>query len=170
LPDDHLQLSAVDLDGVRQQGLLEAESEETAVQDLAARGYLVLSIKAGTGLLDGLLRKIFRQKVKRSDIIELANSLSVMIGAGLPITTSLADIVSSTPNPTLRNILSNVKQEIEQGATFSDALDRYGAVFPDIFTRLVRVGEETGRFEKSLSDASEHLQRVEDLTSAIKKR
>jgi len=161
---------AVDLDGVRQQGLLEAESEETAVQDLAARGYLVLSIKAGTGLLDGLLRKIFRQKVKRSDIIELANSLSVMIGAGLPITTSLADIVSSTPNPTLRNILSNVKQEIEQGATFSDALDRYGAVFPDIFTRLVRVGEETGRFEKSLSDASEHLQRVEDLTSAIKKR
>ncbi len=160
---------AVDMDGIKQQGLLEAESEESATQDLAARGYLVLSIKAGTGLLDGLLRKFTQQKVKRTDIIELANSLSVMMGAGLPITTSLADLVSATPNPTLRNILNNIKQEIEQGATFSDALERYGTVFPDIFTRLVRVGEETGRFEKSLADAAEHLQRVEDLTAAIKK-
>ncbi|CAH2032355.1 type II secretion system F family protein [Trichlorobacter ammonificans] len=160
---------AVDGDGVRQQGLIKAESEEVVAQDLAARGYLVLSIQESAGLLDGLMRRFAQQKVRRMDIIELANSLSVMMGAGLPITTSLADIISATPNPTLRNILGNIKQEIEQGSTFSDALDRRGAVFPDIFTRLVRVGEETGRFEKSLADVAEHLQRVEDLTAAIKK-
>lgn len=160
---------AVDMEGVQQRGSLEAESAEVASQDLASRGYMVISISTGGNTLGKLLQRITKAKVKRLDIIELANSLSVMMGAGLPITTSLGDIIDATANPTLRGILSNVKQEIEQGSTFSDALDRHSDIFPDIFTRLVRVGEETGRFEKSLADVAEHLQRVEDLTAAIKK-
>lgn len=160
---------AVDMAGARQSGSIDAVSEEVAAQDLMSRGYMVLSITAGGGSFEQMLRRITKPRVKRADVIELANSLSVMMGAGLPITTSLADIIEATPNPTLRNILNNIKQEIEQGSTFSDALDRHGDTFPDIFTRLVRVGEETGRFEKSLADVAEHLQRVEDLTAAIKK-
>lgn len=160
---------AVDMAGARQNGFIDAVSAEVAAQDLVSRGYMVLSITAGGSSLEQWLRRITKPRVKRADVIELANSLSVMMGAGLPITTSLADIIEATPNPTLRNILNGIKQEIEQGSTFSDALDRHGDTFPDIFTRLVRVGEETGRFEKSLADVAEHLQRVEDLTAAIKK-
>ena len=54
------------------------------------------------------------------------------------------------------------------GMGFSDAIESHKNVFPDILIRLVRVGEETGRLEKSLSDTADHLQKMEDLSKAIK--
>ena len=160
---------AVDTDGKELRGSIESDSLETATNDLIARGYYLLTIRKSSGFLARLNKKLFRQKVKRTEIIELASNLSVMVGAGIPIITALGDILSDTPNTTLQAALAGIKQEIEQGSTFSDAVERYADIFPDIFIRLVRVGEETGRFEKSLADVSEHLQRMEDLTAAIKR-
>jgi len=160
---------AVDADGKQISGQIEAASIEAASGNLAARGYFLLSISPARDLLSKLRSRLLQQRVRRSDIIELASNLSVMVGAGIPITMALGDIIDSITNTTLQTTLAGVKQEIEQGSTFSDAIERYASLFPDIFIRLVRVGEETGRFEKSLADVAEHLQRMEDLTSAIKR-
>ncbi len=160
---------AVDASGKQISGQIEADSIEAASSNLAARGCFLLSITPARDLLSKLRTQLLKQRVRRSDIIELASNLSVMVGAGIPITMALGDIIDSITNTTLQTTLADVKQEIEQGSTFSDAIERYDHLFPDIFIRLVRVGEETGRFEKSLADVSEHLQRMEDLASAIKR-
>lgn len=160
---------AVDADGKQIKAQIEAVSLEAAAGNLAARGYYLLSIAPAKDLLSKLRSRLLQQRVRRSDIIELASNLSVMVGAGIPITTALGDIIGGVTNTTLQTTMAAVKQEIEQGSTFSDAIERYASLFPDIFIRLVRVGEETGRFEKSLSDVAEHLQRMEDLASAIKR-
>jgi type II secretory pathway component PulF len=160
---------AVDASGKQISGQIEADSIEAASSNLAARGCFLLSITPARDLLSKLRTQLLKQRVRRSDIIELASNLSVMVGAGIPITMALGDIIDSITNTTLQTTLADVKQEIEQGSTFSDAIERYDDLFPDIFIRLVRVGEETGRFEKSLADVSEHLQRMEDLASAIKR-
>lgn len=160
---------AVDPNGRQIHGHLEAESADAASLDLAARGYYLLSLRQSNSILASFQKKMLRQRVKRLEIIELASSLSVMVGAGVPVTMALSDIQEATPNNTLQTALSTIKQHIEQGSTFSDAIERHADIFPDILLRLVRVGEETGRFEKSLSDVAEHLQRMEDLTSAIKR-
>jgi len=165
----HFNYRAVDASGKQISGQIEADSVTTATNDLAGRGYYLLDISASSGLLPLLRRRLLQQRVRRSDIIELASNLSVMMGAGIPITMALGDIISSITNTTLQSTLAAIKQEIEQGSTFSDAIERYGELFPDIFIRLVRVGEETGRFEKSLADVAEHLQRMEDLASSIKR-
>lgn len=165
----HFSYRAVDASGKQISGQIEADSVTTATNDLAGRGYYLLDISASSGLLPLLRRRLLQQRVRRSDIIELASNLSVMMGAGIPITMALGDIISSITNTTLQSTLAAIKQEIEQGSTFSDAIERYGELFPDIFIRLVRVGEETGRFEKSLADVAEHLQRMEDLASSIKR-
>lgn len=160
---------AVDANGTQVRGQLEADSVASAMNDLAARGYYVLSINQSSGLRLKLRKLLLQQRVRRSDIIELASNLSVMVGAGIPITTALGDIIDSIANTTLQTTLAAIKQDIEQGSTFSDAIERHDDLFPDIFIRLVRVGEETGRFEKSLADVAEHLQRMEDLAAAIKR-
>ncbi len=160
---------AVDAAGKQVSGQIEADSAEAAGDELAGRGYYLLSISPGTGLLSRVKKQLQKQRVRRIEIIELASNLSVMVGAGIPITMALGDIIASVTNSTLQTTLAAVKQEIEQGSTFSDAIERYSTLFPDIFIRLVRVGEETGRFEKSLADVAEHLQRMEDLASAIKR-
>lgn len=160
---------AVDASGKQISGQIEADSIEAATSNLAARGCFLLSITPARDLLSKLRAQLLKQRVRRSDIIELASNLSVMVGAGIPITMALGDIIDSITNTTLQTTLADIKQEIEQGSTFSDAIERYDDLFPDIFIRLVRVGEETGRFEKSLADVAEHLQRMEDLASAIKR-
>jgi type II secretory pathway component PulF len=160
---------AVDPSGKQLKGYIEADSIETATNDLVARGYYLLKISQSSGFLAKLKKTLLRQSVRRSEVIELASNLSVMVGAGIPITTALGDLQEGNPNTTLQTTLAGIKQEIEQGSTFSDAIERYSDIFPDIFIRLVRVGEETGRFEKSLADIAEHLQRMEDLTASIKR-
>ena len=160
---------AVDPAGKQLKGYIEADSIETATNDLVARGYYLLKINPSSGFLVKLKKTLLRQNVRRSEVIELASNLSVMVGAGIPITTALGDLQEGNPNTTLQTTLAGIKQEIEQGSTFSDAIERYSDIFPDIFIRLVRVGEETGRFEKSLADVAEHLQRMEDLTASIKR-
>ena len=138
---------------------------------LAGRGLYILSISESGGINQGL-RKFFGsggKRIKRAEIIDFAGNLSVMIGAGLPILTTLSDISSATTNQSLRSILEEIGQSIELGSGFSDALEPHSDVFPDIFIRLVKVGEETGRFEQSLKEAAEHLQRIEDLSASIKR-
>lgn len=160
---------AVDASGKQIRGSIESDSAESATSDLVARGYYLLKLRKSGGFFEKARTSLFRTKVKRAEIIELAGNLSVMVGAGIPITMALGDITDATPNTTLQTALAGIKQDIEQGSTFSDAIERYADIFPDIFIRLVRVGEETGRFEKSLADVAEHLQRMEDLASSIKR-
>ena len=165
----HFSYRAVNASGKQISGQIEAESATAAAKDLAAQGCYVLTISACNPLLHKLRVLLLQKRVRRSEIIELASNLSVMVGAGIPITMALGDITATITNTTLQSALSAIKQDIEQGSTFSDAIERYDNLFPDIFIRLVRVGEETGRFEKSLSDVAEHLQRMEDLASSIKR-
>ena len=165
----HFSYRAVNASGKQISGQIEAESATEAAKDLAAQGCYVLTISACNPLLHKLRVLLLQKRVRRSEIIELASNLSVMVGAGIPITMALGDITATITNTTLQSSLSAIKQDIEQGSTFSDAIERYDNLFPDIFIRLVRVGEETGRFEKSLSDVAEHLQRMEDLASSIKR-
>jgi type II secretory pathway component PulF len=160
---------AVDVDGKAVKGSVQADSPRAAQDDLIGKGLYVIDLTPSGGLSNLLDRLASSRSIKRSDVIEFANNLSVMLKAGLPILTAMNDIIATTDNRAMRQVLVNVKQNIEMGGRFSDSVERFPAIFPDIFLRLVRVGEETGGFERSLAEVSEHLQKIEDLKSAIKR-
>jgi len=160
---------AVDGSGQQVRGIIEAETPDEASKALSGRGLYVLSIGTA-GNLWGSIRKLTAGKrVKRSELIDFAGNLSVMVGAGLPVLTTLGDLAAATTNTSFQAVITQIRQDIELGRGFSEAIESHPETFPDIFARLVRVGEETGRFEKSLSDVAEHMQRIEDLSSSIKR-
>lgn len=160
---------AIDIDGQAVKGTIEATTATTAQDDLTRKGLYVVAIAQNSDF-SATFGKIFAPRtVHRSDIITFANNLSVMLRAGLPILTSLNDIIATTDNRAMQLTLVGIRQDVEMGSLLSDAIAKHPKIFPDIFLRLVRVGEETGNFEKSLADVSEHLQKMEDLTGAIKR-
>ncbi len=108
-------------------------------------------------------------RVKRKEIIEFANNLSVMLKAGIPLLTALNDLAFTTDNKILRDKILLISKMVEMGSSLSDAIAQHRDIFPDIFIRLIAVGEETGRLDQSLKEVSEHLQRMETLGSAIKR-
>lgn len=160
---------AINLDGSLIDGIVEAEDLAAVYDDLTAKSLRVLVVKKASGVAARLRQYFTARGIKRADIIECVRNLSVMLKAGIPLLSALEDSIDAVENKTLKSSLSDVKKEIELGMNFSDALSRQSRIFPDIFIRLARVGESTGRLDTSLSDVADHLQRIDDLSQAIKR-
>ena len=161
--------SAVDSNGKMIKGSVEAEDIAAATGDVAAMGLYLLSLRPTANYMAAFLKLFQSFRVSRAEIIEFAQNLSVMLRAGMPVLTCLADIAATTDNKVLKSALQDIKQQVERGSAVSAALDTHGSLFPDVLKRLAAVGEQTGRFDNSLSAAAEHLQRMQDLSSAIKR-
>lgn len=160
---------AIERDGAMIKGFVEAEDINIVYGDLSSRGLYILDVRKMNKIVADIQKGFTSQRIKRRDIIELAKNLSVMLKAGVPILNSLSDMSITVENKHLKNIILNIQRQIETGKSFSDAVNMYKNNFPDIFVRMVRIGEETGRLDRSLSDIADHLQKMEDLAVAIKR-
>jgi type II secretory pathway component PulF len=160
---------AVNIDGSLIDGIVEAEDQAAVYDDLTAKSLRVLAVKKASKMAAMLRQRFVSRGVKRVDVIECVRNLSVMLTAGIPLLSALEDSIEATENKSLKSALTDAKKEIELGLNFSDALSRQKGIFPDILVRLTKVGESTGRLDKSLTDVADHLQRMEDLSQAIKR-
>ncbi len=148
-------------------GSVEQNTLELAYDKIAASGLHVVKLQKSFKLSVTYLNKLNLQSIKTAEIIEFAKNLSVMQKAGVQLITAVSDIAASTENKHFRQKLLEIEKEIDLGIGFSEALSHHKDIFPEIFISLTAVGEETGRISESLSDIALHLQRMEDLKSAI---
>lgn len=160
---------AIDNSGAVVKGAIEGRDMAFASASIESYGLYLINIRKSNEYLTALQRRLSGSKVKRTEIIEFANNLSLMLKAGMPILTALSDIADTLENKYFQQKVNNVGKLVEMGARFSDAVAEQGGIFPDIFVRIVVVGEETGSLDRSLSEVAAHLQRMEGLTAAIKK-
>lgn len=58
---------------------------------------------------------------------------------------------------------------VEKGMPFNEAISMHKEVFPSVVQYLIKIGEETGRLDKSLDEIANYFQRIEDLRAAIKR-
>lgn len=166
---EYFSYKAVDADGKLVSGIVRCEDFADAQASIAAKKVHVLGITKTPQLIATVRNSFTAYSVKRRDVIEIANNLSVMIKAGVPLLSALGDIALTTENEHLKLALDDVRNQTEMGMRFSDAVAAHAEIFPDIFIRLIKVGEETGKLEQSLSDVALHLQKMEDLSAAIKR-
>lgn len=158
---------AIDNAGLVVKGFVEESNIEVAYSSITSSGLHILNVRRSSRFLDLYLQKLRSWGIKNSDVIEFASNLSVMLRAGLPLITSISDIIETMDNKRFKSKLIDIKRSIELGSGFSISLSQHQDVFPEIFVNLIAVGEETGRLDESLSDVAIHLQRMEDLRSAI---
>lgn len=163
------QYKAIGPDGALVRGTIEGVDAGSIHSDLSSRGLYIINIRKANRIITNLGKKFMAHTIRRSDIIEFANNLSVMLRAGVPLLSALDDIIKTSEGRHLIKVLSDIKQQTEMGTRFSDAIGFHSDVFPDIFVRVVQVGEETGGLDKSLADIAVHLQKMEDLSQAIKR-
>jgi type II secretory pathway component PulF len=157
---------AIDQEGAVKTGIIEAETVETARGDLNHQGLNILDIKTAGKISANM--KNYKRKIKRSEVIEFATNLSVIMKAGIPLLDALEDISQTLENKLLREAANDIKERIRTGVGFSESLSFHKDIFPDILIRLATVGEETGRLEQSIQEVADHLQRLEDLANTVK--
>lgn len=160
---------ATDYSGKIIRGNIASETMETASQDVSDKGLYIISIRETADQFAAFRRFFLGLKISRTDILEFTGSFSIMLKSGVPIITCLDDLISTTTNNSFKPILVDIRNRLRGGSSVSVALGAQGTFFPDIIKTLVAVGEETGRLDESLREATEHLQRLQNLSSAIKK-
>ncbi|GAB4415786.1 MAG: type II secretion system F family protein [Thermodesulfovibrionales bacterium] len=160
---------AIDESGAVIKGMVEGMDMAIAHDSITSAGLYVIDIRKSNEYLAAISKRLSARRIKRRDIIEFCNNLSVMLKSGIPILTALSDIAETTENRYFRQKLNSIRHMIELGSRFSETVTAHKEIFPDILVRLVVIGEETGALDRSLSDVATHLQRMDDLAASIKR-
>lgn len=111
---------------------------------------------------------LFEQRIKRKEVIEFCNNLSLMVGGGISLLEAFDELALNTKNKRFKLIIEEVIFDIRNGTSFSNALKRH-KTFPDVMVHLVKIGEEAGALSSVLKDAADHLQKVDDIVSNTKR-
>ncbi|MBN1381461.1 MAG: type II secretion system F family protein [Deltaproteobacteria bacterium] len=131
----------------------------------------IVSIKQMGATVSFILEKmsvIARKKPSRPIQAEFLSNISMMLKSGMTLTTAMQEAASGINIPGFEQDINDMILRIQGGATFSDTVSRYSAIFPSNIIHLIRMGEETGKLDEMLMDASEHLQRIESIISDTK--
>lgn len=171
--------------GKEVKGILEAESPRSLKAQLKKDGILLSDLyesKAGKAnkkklagsesASGGLLAKEvdiakFFQRVSLQEITLFTRQLSTLNGAGIPLVESLSALVDQTENDKFKRILSQVKDRVNEGASFADALKEHSDVFGDLYINMIRAGETSGALDAVLIKLADFTEKQTKLRSKI---
>ncbi|MCX5711801.1 MAG: type II secretion system F family protein, partial [Candidatus Omnitrophica bacterium] len=161
--------TARDRSGIAVSGNVEAENIKTVSHSLKELGYVVVSIEESRikqiKFLSDIKTKFFAINAK--DILIFFRQLSAMIGAGLPLLSSLSNVIEQTPNPHFRKILINIASDIRGGRSFSEALSRHPKLFTEFHINMIKASEAGGMMGDVLERLSEITYEEQELRGKI---
>lgn len=111
---------------------------------------------------------LFKKKVNQRAIAIFTRQLATMIDAGLPLVQSLEILSSQQDNPTFKNIIREIREDVEGGSTFAGALKKHPVTFNELYTNLVVAGEEGGILDNILTRLANYIEKAEALKKKVK--
>jgi type IV pilus assembly protein PilC len=156
---------------------VDAANEAEAQATIRSMGYMVTKLKArkakaaaagpaAGGRKPG--RTFAMGGVKSKELTLFTRQLSILQDAGLPILRSLKLLAEMQKPGRLKNCLLDVCDEIEGGATLSEAMSKSPKAFNRLYCNMIRAGEAGGALEVILRRLSEFMERSESLKRKVK--
>ena len=178
----NFQYEAVNAAGKAQKGVIEATSPADAQSQLKAQGYFPTSVaeKKGRGAKKaagdtpkaakkkgrGLAISIGRVPLKR--MTTFTRQLSTLQDAGLPLLRSMQILETQQKPGRLKNILSDVCEDVESGSSLSDSMAKHPKAFDRLYSKMVAAGEVGGVLDVILQRLADFMEKSERLKRRIK--
>jgi type IV pilus assembly protein PilC len=168
------QFEAMDATGAEIKDVIDAPTEEEAQATIRQMGYFVTKIAVKKGAakaatVGGKKKRGFAiGGAKTKQISLFTKQLSILQDAGLPILRSLRILEQQQKPGRLKNALGDVGDEIEGGATLSEAMAKSPKVFSRLYINMIKAGEAGGALEVILRRLSDFLERSESLKTKVK--
>jgi type IV pilus assembly protein PilC len=157
----HYRYQVQSRDGQVAVGVLAAESAMAAAQSLRSQGHQVLGlvpIEAATRSLGDKLKALnYTSGPSQKDILSFTTQLAVMIRAGISIRAAIEGIADQADNPKLKDMLLQIKRDVEGGKPFSEALVKHPKHFNALYVNMVRASEMSGSFAKMLDRIAAYM-------------
>ncbi|HJX74260.1 MAG TPA: type II secretion system F family protein [Candidatus Deferrimicrobiaceae bacterium] len=109
-----------------------------------------------------------RGKVSKKELAVFTRQFATMIDAGLPLVQCLDILGMQQENDGFKKVILRVKEDVESGSTFADALGKHPRVFDDLFVNLVSAGEVGGILDTILARLAAYIEKAMKLGKQIK--
>jgi len=140
-------------------GETKVESKEVLLDLFNKHGYKPVEIIEKTFVTDVSQIKIFRKKVKTADLAQFCRQFAIMLEAGISIANALDVLRVQTVNPTLRECLNDIYNNIQKGISLSNVMRSFPDIFPPILLSMVEAGEVSGQLDRVFVKMAEHFEK-----------
>jgi type II secretory pathway component PulF len=160
-------------------GVIEAEDRRAALQALAARGLFPSLLEptggaatTGTDLTGAAVAPAkgfrFGAGVGRKDVTSFSREMASLIAAGIPIPQALEGIADEEPNAAMKAVIARIAADVKTGASLSAAMARHPRLFGNLYTSMMRVGEEAGALPRVMTDLADLLEHDDEVRSEVR--
>lgn len=148
----------------KQNGQIEAENISQAGKLLREQKLLPVKItqSKGGGFFSG------RKKVPLKERIIFTRQLAVMMKAGLPAVKALEALHKQTNHTFFQKVIVDLIQRVKGGQPLSTTMEKYPKVFPEVYTAVIRAGEQTGQLSEVLFNLADQQEKQADLISKVR--
>ncbi len=155
--------------GQERVGVVEAMSRDAAIQILQSNGLVPFSVQEEKRESE-VLRDFTRmwEGVNQKELMVMFRQLATLVGARVPMVSALDTLAEQTNNSYLRMILKEIEDDVEDGASFSESLEKHPAVFTSLMISMVKAGEISGSLHKSIEVVADNIEKNYQLSSKIK--
>ena len=162
-----------DAQGARVTGTLQSASSDSVASELLAQKITPLTIEeqAGQGgedVLAILQEKLRRRRVDLEELIIFCRQMYSLSKAGVPIIRAIGGLAESHRNLYFREVLQQVRADLEGGMNMAVALHAHPKVFTTLFISMVSVGENTGQLDQAFRQLAGYLELERETRKRIK--
>ncbi|MEC9340200.1 MAG: type II secretion system F family protein [Pseudomonadota bacterium] len=109
-----------------------------------------------------------KKKITAKDITIFSRQMATMMDAGVPMVMAFDIVGKGHENPSMSELIMNIKASVEGGSTFADSLAKHPLHFDELYVNLVNAGEQAGILDDLLDKLAVYLEKTEALKGKIK--
>jgi type IV pilus assembly protein PilC len=151
--------------GTIESGEMTAATKEDVIEQLRKKNITATIVTEKVKKAGGLT---FGGRVNDKDIVVFTRQFATMIDAGLPLVQALDILSTQVENKKLSATLSQVKNDVESGATYADALKKHPRVFSELYVNMVAAGEAGGILDTILNRLAAYIEKAMKLKKKVK--
>lgn len=141
-------------------GDMKAVSDSVVRVALRSKGIKVTKIKKQ--------RFSSSKPVKQTDVAVFTRQLATMMKSGVPLLQSFDIVANGHSNPSVSKLLTDIKNDVEQGSSLSQAFSKHPKYFDELYCNLVEAGEKAGILEMILDRLAVYQEKIQNIKSKIK--
>ncbi|MBL4682494.1 MAG: type II secretion system F family protein [Pseudomonadales bacterium] len=158
--------TGTDKSGRKSSGEIISKNLNVAKAELRKKGIKATKISKKGGGLMALLNS--GQKITPGDIALFTRQLATMMKAGVPLVQSFEIVADGVDNPTMKDLILKVRDDVSSGNTFASAIRAHPDYFDTLFCNLIDAGEQSGSLETMLERLATYKEKTEAIKAKIK--
>ena len=161
---------ALQPDGKVRKGVIEADTARSARATLRTQTLVPLSVEPVTAAADAsaLSRPLLQSRVfGPAQLAILTRQLAGLLTAGLPLERSLTALADEAEHERQRNLLANLRAEVNAGSPLAKAMARHPREFSPVYTAVIAAGEQGGHLGQVLERLADDLEERQALKSKL---